>query len=245
MRPLSNELYVVPKAEILFRKSGETAYQNLGDADAVTVEISVEEQERYANNLGVRTLVKRTVTQTDAAVSMTLAQMSNFARAASLMADAETMAQAAAPGATQEIDMAVGGIYKLSHLKVSNVSFADAGGAVAAVEGVDFILDGDAGLLESVTLSGAMTVTYDAAAITSGHKSGVASNPSLRGELLVRGVNAEGPKSLIRLWDIEIRPASARALISETDFGTVELTGSAYPVAGKPAGYALGEEQTL
>lgn len=186
--PLSNELYVVPKAQIFFKKTGETEYQNLGDADALTLEIAVEEQERYANDRGVRTLVKRTVTQTSATISMTLAQMSAFARAASLMADAETI-----DGTEETLDL---------------------GGEI-----VEFM--------------------------SGGHKSGIASNPSIRGELVIRGVNAEGPKSLLRIWDIEIRPASARAFISDTEFATIELTGAAYPKAGKAPGYELGEELTL
>lgn len=239
MRPLSNDLYTIPKAELLFRPAGKSAFINLGDADAISVEVSVEEQERYANNRGVRTLVKKAVTQTSASVSMTLAQMSSFARAASLMSSEDTMAQAAAVGASEMIVMEVGGIYKLAALKVSNVQVA------GATAGVDYVVDADAGLIESITLSGMQDVSYDAAAIVAGHRSGVANNPAIRGELLVRGVNAEGPKSLLRLWDIEIRPASARALISESDWGTVELTGTAYPVAGMAAGYEIGEEQTL
>ena len=186
--PLSNELYVVPKAQIFFKKTGETEYQNLGDADALTLEIAVEEQERYANDRGIRTLVKRTVTQTSATISMTLAQMSAFARAASMMADAETI------DGTEE-ELVIGG------------------------EVIQFT--------------------------SGGHKSGIASNPSIRGELVIRGVNAEGPKSLLRIWDIEIRPASARAFISDTEFATIELTGAAYPKAGKAPGYELGEELTL
>lgn len=186
--PLSNELYVVPKAQIFFKKSGETEYQNLGDADSLTLEIAVEEQERYANDRGIRTLVKRTVTQTSATISMTLAQMSAFARAASLMADAETI-----DGTEEEL--------------------------VIGDEVIQFT--------------------------SGGHKSGIASNPSIRGELVIRGVNAEGPKSLLRIWDIEIRPASARSFISDTEFATIELTGAAYPKAGKAPGYELGEELTL
>ena len=186
--PLSNDLYVVPKAQIFFKKTGATEYENLGDADSLTLEIAVEEQERYANDRGIRTLVKRTVTQTSATVSMTLAQMSAFARAASLMADADT------------VD--------------GNEEVINLGGEILEIQ-------------------------------SGGHKSGIANNPTLRGELIIRGVNAEGPKSLLRLWDVEIRPASARSFISDTEIATIELSGAAYPKAGKAAGYELGEELPL
>ncbi|WP_322893467.1 MULTISPECIES: hypothetical protein [unclassified Yoonia] len=247
MRPLSNELYTIPKAEIFFRKSGQPAFQNLGDADAFTLEIAVEESERYANNRGTRTLVKRTVTQVDASVSMTLVQMTAFARAASMMADAEVMSQAAVQAAEFEETFAIDGIYKTPHLKISNLVFSDDVGPLdpQPVADVDYVLDADAGIIESITLDGMMTVSYAAAAIDGGHKSGIANNPTLRGEFMIRGVNDEGVRSLVRVWDLEVRPASARALISESDNGTIELSGSAYPVAGKPQGYSIGSEETL
>lgn len=184
--PLSNDLYVIPVAELYFKPAGETAYINLGSADAITLEVSVEEQEKYAAVRGIRTLVKRAVTQVSANVSMTLAQMTPFARAASVMSAADTS------GATDT-----------------------------------FELNGE--ILEIAA---------------GGHKSGIANDPRIRGELVIRGTNVDGPKSLFVLWDIEVRPASARSLTGE-EFGTLELTGSAYPVAGKPAGYEIGQEATL
>lgn len=50
---------------------------------------------------------------------------------------------------------------------------------------------------------------------------------------------------MVELHDVELRPASARALISESDFGTVELTGRAYPDGTQPAGFQIGRESTL
>lgn len=184
--PLSNEFYTIPVAELYFKPAGSADHINLGSADAISLEIQVQEQEKYAAVRGVRTLVKRSVTQVNASVSMTLAQMTPFARAASLMSNAETSGAA---------------------------EFFVIGDQVLEIE-------------------------------TGGHKSGIANNASLRGELVIRGTNVDGPKSLVVLWDVELRPASARSLTGE-EFGTLELTGSAYPVAGKPAGYELGQEATL
>lgn len=184
--PLSNDLYVIPVAELYFKPAGEAEFINLGSADAISLEIQLQEQEKYAAVRGVRTLVKRTVTQVNASISMTLAQMSPFARAASVMATAEV---------------------------------ADVG--------------------ETIELNGEILEIQ-----AGGHKSGIANNSSIRGELIIRGTNTDGPKAYIRMWDVELRPASARSLTGE-DFGSLELTGSAYPVAGKPDGYALGQEGTL
>lgn len=250
MNPLPSSGYVVPKAELFFMKAGTNNLINLGDADDVNIEIAVEEQERYANNIGVRTLVKSTVIETTCTINLTLAQMSAFARAASMMASTDTMSQDAATASTHTITGPVlGGIYKVGKLKLSNVSIVDSTDPtpVALVLGTDYIIDLDAGLIELLTdgHTGNLTVTYDAAAITSGHKNGIANNPTLRGEMTIRGVNLDGDKVYAELWDVELRPASARAFISETDFATIELTGKLYRVAGKPAGYEFGQEQTL
>ncbi|MBO4169549.1 hypothetical protein [Cereibacter azotoformans] len=77
-----------------------------------------------------------------------------------------------------------------------------------------------------------------------GHKSGIASNAGIRGQLVLRGVNPSGKKALVVLWDVELRPSSARSLTGE-DFGSIEVSGTAYPVSGKPTGEEIGMERTL
>ncbi len=250
--PLSDDFYSIPKAELLFQPRGSTKFLNLGDADSVEITISVEETDRYANNQPTRTLVKRVVSQVDAEVSMTLAQMSPYARAASLMSTASVMTQAAATDQTLVIpsaDVEAGGIYRLPRLSVSGVELTSATGTGAWVLGTHYKVDGPAGLVEIVAIpagqSGDLTISYDAAAITQGHQSGIADGTGIRGRLIVRGINAVGVKSMVELHDVELRPASARALISESDFGTVELTGRAYPDGTQPSGFQIGRESTL
>lgn len=187
--PLSDEFYAIPKAELLFQPRGSTKYLNLGDADSVEISINIEEQDRYANNQPTRTLVKRVVSQVDAEVSMTLAQMSPYARAASLMSTASVMIQAAATDQTlviPSVDVEAGGIYRLPRLSVSNVDLTSATGTGAWVSGTHYKVDAAAGLVEIVAipagLSGDLTISYDAAAITAGHQSGIADGTGIRGD---------------------------------------------------------------
>lgn len=250
--PLSDEFYAIPKAELLFQPRGSTKFLNLGDADSVEITINVEETERYANNQPTRTLVKRVVSQVDAEVSMTLAQMSPYARAASLMSTASTMTQAAATDQTLVIpsaDIEAGDIYRLPGRSISGVELTSATGSGSWIAGTHFRVDTAAGFVEIIAipagLSGDLTISYDAAAITQGHQSGIADGTGIRGRLIVRGINAVGVKSMVELHDIELRPASPRALISESDFGTVELTGRAYPDGTQPTGFQIGRESTL
>lgn len=237
---LPNDLYSMPTCQILYKMAGSNVYKVLGDAEDVNIEVNVETKDVYSNEYAVRTKIKTIVTQTGATINLTLKQLSGFVRACSLMASEDTMVQAAVIDASVSLsDVEAGGIYKLPHLNVSNVTIT------GKVEGVDFKVDAEAGFIESITLTGDVTLTYDAAAITSGHQSGIANNPSIRCEIVLRGQNAEGPRSLVQLWDVELRPSSSRNLISSEDNVTVQLTGTCYPVNGKAEGYRIGQEQTL
>ena len=57
-QPLSNDLYSIPKAQILFQPLGSTEFELLGDSDTVTIETTVEEVERYSNEYGTKKLAK-------------------------------------------------------------------------------------------------------------------------------------------------------------------------------------------
>ena len=55
-KPLSNDLYSIPKAQLLFKPQGSETFELLGDSDEVTIETTVEETERYTNEAGIRLL---------------------------------------------------------------------------------------------------------------------------------------------------------------------------------------------
>ncbi|MEA5159972.1 hypothetical protein U5903_04210 [Cereibacter johrii] len=183
--PLSGDYSYIPGCEAYFTLTGETAPINLGYIDAAELEIAVEEAEKKGLVNGVRTTIRKDVTQTSANIKLTLASMTDFNRGLSLMSTAET-------------------------------------------QGAD----------ETFTL-GDKVIQLKAG----GHKSGIANNTSIRGQLTLLGVNKVGDKPIVVLWDVELRPGAARSLTGE-DFGSVEVSGTAYPVSGKAAGYELGMEGT-
>lgn len=253
-KPLSNDLYAIPKAQIMFQPAGTDRLELLGDTDEVTLETTVEETERYTNESGVRILAKTIVTQVDALLNMTLVQLSDRNRALSLLGEPVNTTQAAAVATVKTFaDVEhTDKIYALDALDVTNVVVTDGAGAVTYVLETDYKLDAKAGFVQLINKPvGAdddLEVTFDSTAIlaTAGlAKIGIANKTENRGKLIIRGTNEVGPKVMLVLHDVQLRPSGGRAYISETDLDTVEVEGRVFRDDSQPAGYELGYEQEI
>jgi len=254
-KPLSSDLYAIPKAHVFAKPVGapDDAYTLLGDTDEVSLDITVEETERYTNEAGIRILAKTIVTQVDAALNMTLVQLSDLNRALSLMGALEYYTQAADPGATLNIaDVDHDGkIYPLGALNVTNVSILD-GGAVPYVLNTHYRLDAKGGFVQFIAMPGGAdgdaVVTFDAPAIVEADKIariGIGNQTENRFTIQIRGTNEVGPKTLLQLHDVQVRPSGGRSYISETDLDTIELTGRVFRDDNQPTGLELGFETTI
>lgn len=252
--PLSNDLYSIPKAQILFRPNGEEAFELLGDADEVTVEPTVEETERFSNEGGVRLLAKTVVTQVDAVLAMTLVQLSNRNRALSLLGLLAFETQSVETAF--EIDLTdvdhSNKIYPLEHIDVTNVVVKDGAEAVTYVLGTNYKLDAKAGFIQLLLMPGGadgdLHIEYDAPAIVEADgiaKIGLASKTENRGTVIIRGTNEVGPQLYLQLHDVQLRPSAARAYISETDFDTIQVEGRIFRDENQAAGYELGFERSI
>lgn len=253
-QPLSNDLYSIPKAQILFKPAGEEAFELLGDADEVTVEPTVEETERFSNEGGVRLLAKTVVTQVDAILSMTLVQLSDRNRALSLLGLLEYHTQLVATGFDINL-LAVDHdkkIYPLSHINVTAVVVKDGADAVTYVLGTHYKLDSKAGFIQLLAMPGGadgdLHIEYNAPAIVAADgiaKIGLAGKTENRGTIIIRGTNEVGPNIMLQLHDVQLRPSAARNYISETDFDTVQIEGRIFRDEAQAAGYELGFERTI
>lgn len=252
-KPLSNDLYSVPKAQILFQPAGSDAMELIGDTDEVSLEITVEETERYTNESGTRILAKTIITQVDATLNMTLVQLSDRNRALSLLGENLNVTQAAAVGQTLslvDVDHA-DKIYALGALDVSNVVVTD-GAAVPYTLDTHYKLDAKAGFIQFIAMpvgaDGDAEIEFDAGALVDADglaKIGIASKTENRGKLIIRGTNDFGPKVMLVLHDVQLRPAGGRAYISETDLDTIEVVGRVFRDDNQAAGYELGYEQEI
>ncbi len=252
-KPLSNDLYAIPKAQILFKPAGSDSFVLLGDTDAVSVEPQVEETERYSNEGGVRQLAKTVVTQVDAVLSMTLMQLSDANRALSLLGELEDETQTAAVGEVMQFtDIVIDNIYQLGHVNVDNVVVTDGTGLINYVLNEHYRLDAQAGFVQPIAKppgsDADIEVTYDGLVIVAADgmkKFGLASKTENRGSVIIRATNEVGPKTLLELWDVQLRPNGAREYISEADFSGLEITGRVFRDENQILGYELGRERNL
>jgi hypothetical protein len=253
--PLPNTLYSIPKAQILFKPEGEEAFELLGDADAVEIEPTVEETDRFTNEEGVRKKVLTIVTQVDATLTLTLAQLTDRNRALSLLGELNLFNQVAAVGETFQVTtVEVGKIYQLNgfvNIDPGTITIEDSL-AVPYVDQVNYKLDVETGLLEIVSKpAGAddeLNVTFDALAIDDADQRaiiGLASKTANRGKLIIRGTNEVGPRVQIVLHDVQLRPAGGRSLISDSELDAIEIEGDIFRDETQPAGLELGYEYRL
>lgn len=246
---LGSGFYQTPKAIAYFAAFSDpndpTSYDTfvrLGDMDSFSIEVSVEEEEVKSNEYPVSQTVDEYETDKTTNVSMTLKQLSNVARAASIMGENGVQQQAEEMQVVKDFLTAEPGTYSLDAWSVENVTAVDDMDA-ALVEGTDFKVDKASGMVEIMT---PCTITYDKPAISEGFISGIASGSGLRGMIVVRGVNAKGPRSMHVLKNVRLRPSGGRDLItSDTSPQSVELTGKAFPVSGGDQRYAIGYERDI
>lgn len=249
---LSDDLYTIPKAQILFKPLGAPEYEILGDSDDVTLEMNVEETDRFTNEEGIRKLAKTIVTQIDPRLALTLVHLSDRNRALALLGMLEYATQTAAPGEVYLIeDVEEGGkLYKLPHIMVSinSVESTDVV-PVPYVLNVNYRIDEENGIIQIIEKpAGAnadVNVDYDAAAVVAGDlkaKIKIGASTSTRGAMIIRGTNDVGKQVTLYLHDVQLRPSAGRAYVSETDLATIELEGRVFVDETQPEGLELGYE---
>ena len=255
-KPLSNDLYSIPKAQILFQPLGSDRLELLGDADAVTLTPTVTETERYTNEGGIRLLAKTIVTQVDAQLGLTLVQLSNQNRALSLLGALEYATQSIVADGELTIEDVEHDdkIYQIGAMNLTDVVVTDGAAVdpVTYVLGVDYRLDAKAGFIQFINKPAGsgddVVVEYKAPAITNEDqlaKIGIANRTENRGKLIIRGTNEVGPKVMLTLHDVQLRPTGERSYISETELDTIEVTGRVFRDDNQPAGFELGFEQLI
>jgi len=254
-QPLSNDTYIIPKAQILFRPEGQETFELLGDTDEVTLATNVEETERYTNEAGIRLLALTVVTQVDAELGLTLVQLTDRNRALSLLGllqSAEQTAFTAKEKTITGVDTS-NKVYQLDgDFDVTVTGITDGGGLIDYVEGVDYRVDRAGGWVNfTSTPAGAdadAIITYDGAEVlTSDERAlvGIASRTENRGTVIIRGTNEVGPRVQLTLHDVQLRPDGERNYVSETDFDTIEVIGRVFRDETKSSGLELGFEQRL
>ncbi len=229
---LSAGLYAIKFAEVLFRLKGDEHWQQFGDVDSFTLNITPTVVSRYRKNNSVRTKAIEVPNQVDSTINFVCYQFSDFVRAVSVAGAVEYMTQTAAVESTFDIAKVRPGIFFVGAYDISNVAFPASWIADTHYKVVDAALGG----IEVIALPGGVeadtpvAVTYDAAAIAATDKrvsAKVASKTEIEVELMVRQVGAVGKKEVMHLFDCRIKPEGDLSLIGDGDFSNVTISGSA------------------
>lgn len=257
--PLSETFYSIPKAQILWKPKDADQFVLLGDSDEVTLDIAVEETDRYTNETGIRELAKTIITQVDATLNLTLVQLSDVNRALSMLGLLQYDTQA---GVTDhEIVISAdqvphdGGMYQLEHFDLVEGTVVVTDNTipgVAYVEGTNYKIDLDAGILQLLSIpvgaNGTVKISYDAQTIAAEDKRariGVGSKSDNRGTIIIRGTNDVGPRRYLQLHDVLLRPDGSINFVSATDLDTITLVGRVFRDDTQVEGQKLGFERSL
>lgn len=254
-KPLSNDLYSIPKAQLLFRPQGQETFELLGDSDEVTIETAVEETERFTNEAGIRLLAITIVTQVDATVNMTLVQLSDRNRALSLLGELDAAIQTLDATVVKNISdvLTNDAIYQLDgDFDVTITSITDGAGTETYIEGTHYRVDRAGGFVQFIDKpAGAdddAIITYSRPEVVAADeraKIGIASRTENRGTLIIRGTNEVGPRLMVTLHDVQLRADGSRNYISETDVDSIAIVGRVFRDENQPSGFELGQEQLL
>jgi hypothetical protein len=242
LKELGSENYVIGKMVFNFYEhdsaGGYKPGQRLGSMNSFALTVTNTETEVFSNEHDNKQVVLKLVDSTKVDVTMTAAQLSLFNSAAAVQGKIDVIVQDAATGLTRT--MVAAGIYKLDGYAVKNVTVMT-GTADPAVNNTDYTIDKVSGQIETFVPD--LTVTYDVPELLR-DGIGFASSTGIRGMIVGRGINAQGNKVMVELWDVELRPSGAREYVSDA-LQTVTLSGSAYPVTGKEEGYAIGVQSEI
>ncbi len=253
--PLRPGAYTIPRGQIIGRPVGQAHFERLGDTNGFSLEISTERARRYRRDSPTRVLGASSVTQIEASISFSLVQWHARARSWSVMSDLGWLTQANQSSMTTTVDSPKQGqVIRLGAVDVtvgSGGTFDDSGGTTWT-EGTNYYVDSAAGLVMIGAppdgAASSIDIPWTAPEITDTAERaelGIGSNVDLDLELLVRGVNTQGVRSMLHLHRVAIS-SDGRPYISESDdYEALEYSGDVINDVTQPAGFELGREIDL
>ena len=255
LTPLSAAGYIsLPTGMAFYKPSGDTKFIELGIVEPLEIAPETEETQVYDSRSGTRLLAREDVTATTLTLTMTLKMHTALNRSLSMAGALTYEDQSSVSAGTFTVTgVTAGGIYDVGKLDLSSLSADDGEGSPTAyVLNTNYEVDVEAGLVRIISIPGGaganFELTYDAAAIATSAerlRTGIGTSPDNRGTFVFRSTNVVGPKSLIKLHDVQIRPSGGRGLVSPEEHGSIELTGRVFADQTQAAAEIYGFEATL
>lgn len=251
LNPLGNEYYSVGKGAVHFfpKPEGATsalvAGYRLGDPQQLSIQIEMTEEDIFSNEHDVRTKVGTLTTEQSVTGTLIVRQLSNPVRAASLMGKVGVFEQEAQTGVI--VTFTDPGVYDLGHYGITVTSvmtdMAEPAEPGKPSDGGDYLIDTRSGKIEVFTPG--LTLEYEVPVLSERFVTGIANGNGLVGKLVFTGVNKQGKRSEVVLYEVTLKPANGRDFVSDSEIQTVEFTFTAIPVSGKRAGFEIGYEIDL
>ena len=250
LNPLPLDFYSVGKGVLHFFPKpapghvGPVLGYRLGDPQSFSINVEVTSEPIMSNEHDDRTSVGDLTTEKTVTITLSVRQTSDIVRAAAVMGTVGKYSQEEAMGLT--VTFGEPGVYDLGDYGITINGVTIDG--VDAIEGTpenggDYLVDRRSGKVQTFT-DGVM-IDYDRPAITQDFATGIGSGAGLEGKVVMTGVNRQGKRSEVVIWDVSLKPSGAREFISDSEIQAIELTGTVRPVAGRKPGYEYGYEKDL
>lgn len=216
--------------ELHFQPDGAARSRLMGHIESFTWSLNVEVEEIWSAISGARTKIGERIKEVSAEMSMTLQEASAQNVAYATQGEMVELLQAAITGgAVNATNVVPGEVVDLGALNVSNVAITD--GVSPLVDGVDYILNAEVGLITVYTAQAQFDVSFDAPEITSADGRtaiNILENQSgISGVFHVIGKNADGKRYAARDLRAILKPSGDLQLLSDgSSFQKVELTGT-------------------
>jgi hypothetical protein len=231
----NTENYMLGRGRIYFNKfdanGNPTGWLDLGNAPAFAVGLTTDKLEHYSSRSGLRVKDKTVIMGIDVALKFTLDEFSvenlNLAFLGNIEDFLQTAGSATDESVTAISDRYVDLVYR--KLTSGTVVVTDSSSATTYVEGTDYLVDYDAGMIiakgsGSIADGDTILVSYDYGAITSQAIKAV-TNPEIRGQLKFVGDPAAGTAYEGLFWDVALSATGDIGFITESDWGQMEFEG--------------------
>lgn len=235
----------MPSGDVLIKKAGETNWREVGNCSDISTQDKTTKKELKSSMRDSAGQVIASKTRLDGCdFKMTINQfnMLNFEMA--LAGVSSLVTQTAVTDGSAALTAELNTWQEIGKLKLSGVVVTVS--STEKTEGTDYELKSDFGLVKflstgSIAEGAAVSVTYDAAAITSGgaYQTDGGVNAETECAVMVDGIDEiTGDPVRLDIWSVKLSPSGSVKYITE-DFNSVDLSGSAEKPSDKSSPYRI------
>lgn len=226
----SRENLSIFAGDLYFQPDGANRARSMGFVESFAWTPSVEIEDVFNANDGIRTKIDEMITEVSVEISMTLQETTITNMAYAMQGKVVDLVQAAQTGTEiLSSDVYPGEMVDLGALNVSTVTVSD--GTNTLINGVDYVLFAEAGIVSARKAHATFNITFDAPEITNADNKQVievlSNQEGISGVFHVIGRNEKGRRYAFRSFRATLKPSGEVQLLSDgSGLQKVELTGS-------------------